>query len=59
MARTVEIAAYPWATVFGILEIPEDIPDDEIESYVLDNWDNISFGEPELDYCNIDFEVTE
>ena len=51
------ITAYPYATVFGEIEIPEGV--DDVKKYVVDHWDDIEFGEPDLDYGGTDFEVEE
>ena len=51
----VDVTAYPYATVWGELEIPDDTED--VRGYVRDHWDAIKFGSPDLDFCGTDFEV--
>ena len=48
------ITAFPYATQYGKLEIPDDV--DEVKEYIKDHWDDIQFDEPELDYCGTDFD---
>lgn len=48
------ITAFPYATQYGRLEIPDGVED--AKSYIEDHWDEIQFGEPELDYCGTDFD---
>ena len=51
------VTAYPYATVWGEIDIPDDIED--VQQYVKDHWDEIEFGEPDLDYAGTDFEVSD
>lgn len=51
------VTAYPYATVWGEIEIPDDVKD--VRQYVKDHWDEIKFGEPDLDYVGTDFEVSD
>ena len=48
------ITAFPYATQYGRLEIPEDVED--VKEYIEDHWNEIQFEEPELDYCGTDFD---
>lgn len=32
--RTISVTAYPYATQYGKIEVPEDISDDELREYV-------------------------
>ena len=54
---SVTVTAYPYATQYGKIEIPEGVED--IRSYVSEHWDEIKFNEPDLDYAGADFEVEE
>ncbi len=51
----VYVTAYPYAVQYGRIDVPDDVED--IREYVSDNWDDIDFGDPELDYVGCDFEV--
>ena len=48
------ITAFPYATQYGRLEIPDDVED--VNEYIRLHWDEIKFDEPELDYCGTDFD---
>lgn len=48
------ITAFPYATQYGRLEIPDDV--EEVKEYIKDHWNEIQFEEPELDYCGTDFD---
>ena len=49
----VEVTAYPYAVVFGTIDVPDG---EDVEEYINDHFDEIEFGEPELDYCGVDIE---
>lgn len=51
------VLAYPFASICGDIDIPDDV--DDVEQYVIEHWNEIVWGEPELDYCGTDFEVEE
>ena len=51
------VTAYLYATQYGTIEIPDEIPKNELEDYVANHWEDIDFYPPELDYSNADFEV--
>ena len=51
----VNVTAYPYAVQYGHIEIPDGVED--IRQYIVDNWIDIVFGEPELDHEGIDFEA--
>ena len=51
----VDVVAYPYATVWGRINVPDDV--EEIYDYVREHWDEIDFEEPDLDFCGIDYEV--
>ena len=51
------IKVEPYAVQYGSLNIPEElVTDEEINNYIDEHFDDIKFGEPELDYLGIDFE---
>lgn len=52
----VSVTAYPYAVQFGEIDIPEGISTDEIYDYLTEHWDEIEFGEADLDYAGTDFE---
>ena len=54
--KEITIIAYPYATQTGSLMIPDNLNEQEARQYISDNWDNIQFNEPELDYCGTDFD---
>lgn len=51
----VDVTAYPYATIYGSINVPDDV--EETYDYVREHWDEIDFGEPDLDFCGIDYEV--
>lgn len=50
------IIAYPYATQYGNLKVPENMSEDEKQQYIKEHWNDITFREPDLDYCGTDFE---
>lgn len=50
------IVAYPYAKQYGTIEIPDSVPEEEVDSYIETYWEKIKFEEPELDYAGTDFE---
>ena len=54
--KTISVTAYPYAVQYGEIEVPKDLPLEKIQDYIRNHWNEISFGEPELDYCGTDFE---
>lgn len=50
------VVAYPYAKQYGMIEIPDNVPEEEIDSYIETYWEKIKFEEPELDYAGTDFE---
>ncbi len=57
--RTLNVTAYPCAVVSGTIEIPADVPDDELDAYVSEHFDEVDFGEPQLDFADTDFDINE
>lgn len=54
--ENVIITAYPYATQYGELKVPKDLNEEEKRQYISEHWNEISFGEPDLDYCGTDFD---
>lgn len=55
----IEVTAYPYCTMFGDLEVPDDVmngSDAKLHEYISDHWDEIDFGEPDLDFQGCDYE---
>lgn len=57
--KTICITAYPYASQTGTIEVPEDLQSDEIEKYIINNWGDIKFNNPDLDYGGTDFDWSE
>ncbi len=57
--RTLNVTAYPCAVVSGTIEIPADVPDDKLDAYVSEHFDDVDFGEPQLDFADTDFDINE
>ena len=55
MSKTITVTAYPFATVYGTIDVPDGVED--VETYVSDHWDSIEFGNIDLDYCMCDYEI--
>ena len=55
--KHITVTAYPYAMVYGHIDIPDDV--DDIDNYLEDNWDDINFGNPDLDYAGTDFDYEE
>ena len=56
---TVSITAYPKAVQHGEIVVPKGLSPDETGDYICDNWHEIRFDDPELDYCGIEFEYND
>ncbi len=61
MGKTVRywVQAHPFANQDGSIDVPADIPADEVENYIRENFGDIEFGEPDLDYGGTEFEFGE
>ena len=57
--KTITVTAYPWASVYGNAEVPAHLNEDEQRMYLEAHWDEIQFGNPELDYTGAEFEINE
>lgn len=56
----IHVTAYPFATVNGTIEVPDDIDENNISEYVSDHFDDIEFDESDidLDYAGTDLECS-
>ena len=55
----IEVTAYPYATMFGDLDIPDKVvngSEEKLREYISDHWDEIDFGEPDLDFQGCEYE---
>ena len=50
------VTAHPYANQDGSINVPVDVPSDEVEDWILEHWDDIEFDEPNLEYAGTDFE---
>ncbi len=58
--RKICVTAYPYAVQYGSLIVPDELIDQaEIEEYVREHFDEIEFGEPDLDYAGTVFDICE
>ena len=57
--RTLNVIAYPYAVMYGTTEIPADVPDNELDAYVSEHFNDVKFGEPQLDFKGTDFDIEE
>jgi hypothetical protein len=57
--RTLNVTAYPYAVMNGTIEVPANVPDDELDDYVREHFDKVEFGEPQLDFAGTDFDINE
>lgn len=55
--ETVGVVAYPYARQYGEIQVPEGLSEEEKTEYIKEHWDEIKFGEPDLDYCGTDFDI--
>ena len=57
--KVLEITATPYATQYGTIEVPDDLPEEDYKKYVTEHFDDIKFGEPDLDYAGTDLDISE
>ena len=60
MARYL-VTAFPYATQYGGIDVPEEIikkGENSVRKFISDNWNTIGFGEPDLDYAGTDFDIS-
>lgn len=53
------ITAYPYATIDGDLDVPDEVvngSDEKLHEYISDHWEEIEFGEVDLDFQGCDYE---
>ena len=56
--KEISVIAYPYAVQYGTILVPTEIVgEDKIKEYVSEHWNDIWFGEPDLDYCGTDFNI--
>lgn len=55
--KTLCINASPYANVSGTISVPENLPQEQWQNYVSEHFNDIKFGEPELDYRGVDLEI--
>lgn len=56
---TIHITAYPYATVYGDLKVPDEVmngSDKKLHEYIEGHWSDIEFSDPELDFQGCDYE---
>ena len=53
----VTIEAFPYVTVFGEIDVPDEYIDD-VENYVDEHVGEIDFKEPEMNFKGTDFEIS-
>lgn len=61
MARYM-VTAFPYATQQGPIYVPDEVVktgEEKVREYISNNWNNIEFGEPDLDYAGTDFDIDE
>ena len=51
------VTAFPFVRQEGIIEVPDDVSAEDVHDYISEHWDEIEFGEAELDYAGSDFDV--
>ena len=57
--KEILVRAYPYAMQKGTMVIPEGLSPEEEHEYIVDHFDEIQFGEPDLGYAGTDFEYNE
>lgn len=57
--KTINVTAYPYAVQYGTIEVPKELNEDDVNDYLFEHWNEIKFGEPELDYAGTDFDFNE
>lgn len=51
-----KITAYPYAIQHGVVNVPDNVPEEDIDDYLTEHWGDIKFDEPDLDYAGTDFD---
>ena len=52
----VRVIAYPYAVQYGEIEVPNDVKGEDLQEYISEHFDEVAFGEPELDYQGTEFD---
>jgi hypothetical protein len=47
----------PYATQTGHITVPDDTPVDA--DYISNHWEDVTLGEPDMDYCGCDIDDIE
>ena len=55
--KTLSITLYPYAVQYGELSVPDDLTEDEYQSYVNDHFDEIELGVPDLVDYGTDMDI--
>lgn len=53
-----EVVAYPYAVQYGTVNVPDTVKPEDVDDYITEHWNDIKFGEANLDYAGTDFEAT-
>ena len=54
------ITAYPYATMYGRIEVPDEVVENgTTKEWLSNHFNEINFDEPELDFCGTDFDYEE
>ena len=54
------VTALPFATQNGSIWVPDEIVkkgEEHVREYISDNWNDIDFSDPDLDYCGAAFDI--
>ena len=52
----VYVRVYPFAVQEAEIDVPDGLSEDEVHQHLVEHFDEIDLGEPELDYTGADFE---
>ena len=55
--KTLCITTYPYAVQTGYLDVPDNMPETQYNAYIREHWNNIEFGEADLDYAGTDIDI--
>lgn len=51
------VTAYPYATTSGEIDVPEGLTEEAEYTYIMNHFDDIKFGEPDLDFAGTEFHI--
>lgn len=57
--KEVRIHAYPFAQIEGTINVPDNLTENETWDYIYDNWNEVFWEPPELDYNGVEWEIVE